>query len=1365
MEEEERSSSSSSSPPPPPPPQAAGDGGDITGETQESVFTRLRLYCLELLAIVRSPRRDAPFLTDMAEFLRHSSGFVLQPCLDYTLLPLLLLLDGATGCRSPQKAPTEGIARPGGTEMKRHVISDSVAEGVLRCLEELLSKCHLTSVDQMVMVLKKLAMGASLPSSYTSEEFREGIIRCVRVLLLQLKPCSSESCTCKQVAPLSTWALSNILQGYASAASKYHRESEDCLMAFLQSSNNSAAVGHWLSLLLQIGETEAERGLRGSAKLRKEAFLTLRILIAKVGTSDALAFFLPGVVSRLGKALYVNKSMLSGAAGSVESIDHGIRALSEVLVIVLRDQMNGNALEVKMDNLNELQSDRKELSQSVLETLRQLPVKGHAQEDSLVVSPINLSGSEHSLLIQRNADSDGSTRSFYVQRTKEWIEQTALHVDQLLSAVLPHLCMHPAEKVRQGVVASIRRILLNCSSSLKKSKLMLLECLCVLVCDDSEAVLSDAQEAVESLLKFKNKYFLETDLAVLFNRLIETFPRVVLGGEETIAVSHAQKLFALMYYVGPGFVADHLLQPPIKAIRFMEFLMSSFSQSSLYSGPLNNLILSKPLSTGYLHSIAELKAVSLFEFPDHDITRLSPAVPQISFVQSNDVYGSFELPRMPPWFLTVGSDKLYMALSRLLRLLGLAMTAEHRSDVSLSLLIDSPLECVRKLISEIRMKSFGKENWHLWYARSGSGQFVRQASTASCVINEMIYGTSDQSAVLFAKFFGKNKSKIGKSLENQAADANDKPDFNLRKEKYVWKTSQDAKEQVINCVGAVLHEYLSHEIWELPIDEKSSKLSQGMQAENFACRLIQVIIEGIGIFNISLGKHFFRSGFMQSSIYLLLQNLICSCNQVRSASDAVLRVVSTASGYPTVGHLVVSNADYVIDSLCRQLRHLDLNPRIPDVLSAMLSYIGAAHEILPLLEEPMRSISMELEVLGRNQHPGLTVPFLKAVREIMRASRREASAVSNEAESFYMRVKDKILSAEKGRGENGSCASYDDQLEYWEELLIKLNELKRYRRIVGSISESCLKPAGPLLASVKEAACLAALDIVEDGIVAISKVEDAYKSEERTKEAIERQIQSSLFQDLQDITDASDGGGTDENRLLPMMNKIWPYLVLCMKNRTSVAVIRRCTRVISTAVHACGGDFFIRRFRLDGSAIWNLLASSPFQRKPPPAEGSRPILLPYRAAAEPSSEDQIVAEASAVKTQEAVLNLISEISADTRSAAAVEAVLKRVAGLVVGIACSGVADLREAAVQALAALARVDSDLIWLLLADVVYSNKNSEAPPPPPGFPWVSSLLPPPPSPSELLHLRYGGGGSGFRVDPGAAEIVFKRMLSEMCT
>ncbi|RWV94131.1 hypothetical protein GW17_00043362 [Ensete ventricosum] len=48
---------------------------------------------------------------------------------------------------------------------------------------------------------------------------------------------------------------------------------------------------------------------------------------------------------------------------------------------------------------------------------------------------------------------------------------------------------------------------------------------------------------------------------------------------------------------------------------------------------------------------------------------------------------------------------------------------------------------------------------------------------------------------------------------------------------------------------------------------------------------------------------------------------------------AVLRVLSVSSGHAT-------------------LRHLDINPHVPDVLAAILSYVGTARDILPLLEEP-----------------------------------------------------------------------------------------------------------------------------------------------------------------------------------------------------------------------------------------------------------------------------------------------------------------------------------------------------------------------------------------------------------------------------
>ena len=61
-------------------------------------------------------------------------------CFSYTMFPLLLLLDAAVQCRAREKADAP---------MRALEISDCVAEGVLLCVEELLKKCHLGTVNQV----------------------------------------------------------------------------------------------------------------------------------------------------------------------------------------------------------------------------------------------------------------------------------------------------------------------------------------------------------------------------------------------------------------------------------------------------------------------------------------------------------------------------------------------------------------------------------------------------------------------------------------------------------------------------------------------------------------------------------------------------------------------------------------------------------------------------------------------------------------------------------------------------------------------------------------------------------------------------------------------------------------------------------------------------------------------------------------------------------------------------------------------------------------------------------------------------------------------------------------------------------------
>lgn len=157
------------------------------------------------------------------------------------------------------------------------------------------------------------------------------------------------------------------------------------------------------------------------------------------------------------------------------------------------------------------------------------------------------------------------------------------------------------------------------------------------------------------------------------------------------------------------------------------------------------------------------------------------------------------------------------------------------------------------------------------------------------------------------------------------------------------------------------------------------------------------------------------------------------------------------------------------------------------------------------------------------------------------------------------------------------------------------------------------------------------------------------------------------------------------------------------------------------------------------------------------------LQLPYRNASI-SSEDS-VAEVSSLKVQVALLNMIADLSRNKRSASALEVVFKKVSGLVAGVAFSGVVGLREASLNALEALATIDPDLIWLLVADVYYSMKKDVPSPPTSDFPEVSKLLPPPLSSKGYLYVLYGGQSFGFDIEVSSVEFVFKKLQSNIPT
>ncbi|KAM3355689.1 TELO2-interacting protein 1 isoform X1 [Capsicum galapagoense] len=1378
-----------------------GASGDESG----AIFSELKHYCIELLELHQNPTKNHSTLSRLLQFLRRSSPDVLQSFFDYTLFPLLLLLDAAVDSRSSPKVDSnERFMRP-------NALSDIVMEGALHCLEELLKKCYLGSVDQFIVLTKKLTRGALLSAMEASEEFREGVIRCFKALLLNMHCCSSDSCPCKQT---SGWPLLLETKSlHSSPVSKLKFKEEECLVAFLQSETASVAVGHWLSLLLKVADVEAARGQQGSASLRIKAFSTLRILVAKAGTADALAFFLPGFVSQIGKVLHISRTFISGAAGSAEALDQAIRSLAEFLMIVLEDNLVLPFLCLPLDDVKKEKS-----SLSFLEALRQLPSTMHDQNLSVVVDKgsIVLSSTEGESVSPRNM-----TGSLRVIRAKDWIVDTSSHVDKLLCATYPHLCMHPSRKVRRGLLAAIQGLLSKTSCVLKGSRLMLLESLCVLACDDSEEVSSASQLFFGHLLSSHEKLHIKHDVSEIFSRLVEKLPKVVLGTDELYAIAHSQKLLALIYISGPQLVADYLLQSPVRIAQFLDVLALCLSQNSVFSGSLKKNVVAKRSSSGFMHSIAEIRAVRAA-----DSENLGNRENQNRKVHATEsITDEHQLPRMPPWFVDVGSQKLYDSVAGILRLLGLSLFADSRSEGPLSVIIDLPLENLRKLVSEIRMKEYSEESWQSWYSRITSGQLVRQASAAVCILNELIFGLSDQAIDEFTRMF---REYVTAPQENKKCQEDASQYWKIEQSTTkgsVWKICQAKGERshLVDCIGNILHEYLSPEIWNLPVEHTTSLQQYDCEDANISSHFFndnvmlhqeihlfylllllwfhvlfiasgwycvfhigicfpivkQVIIDGIGIFSMCIGRDFSSSGFLHSSLYMLLHNLICSHFQIRRASDAVLHIIAVMHDYPTVGHLVIANSDYIVDSLCRQLRSLELNPDVPNVLAAMLSYIGVAHSILPLLEEPMRAVSMELELLGRHQHPDLTIPFLKAMAEIVKASKQEASALLDQAKSYCEDVESRKLNLEKrkeklfddsgsysdenvdkGSSESGMRITDDVHMQIeWETMLFKMNDFRRFRQTVGSIAGSCLTAATPLLASANQAASLVALDVVDDVFLTITKVEDAYKHEKEIKEAIEHVVHMCSFYSLKDALDA-DADESTENRLLPAANKVWPFLVSCLRNKSPLAV-RRCTHTISNIVQICGGDFFTRRFHTDGKYFWSFLSTSPFQKRAPGSSEETHLRLPYQGGS--ASLGDSAAEISDLKIQVAVLNMLANLAGNKRSASALEAVLKKASGLVVGIACSGVVGLRDASINVLAALASIDPDLIWILFADVYYSKKREMPIAPTPGeFLEMSQILPPPLSSKDYLYWQYGGKNYGFDIDFTSVETVFRTLHSQ---
>ncbi|GMH32931.1 hypothetical protein BSKO_00765 [Bryopsis sp. KO-2023] len=859
----------------------------------------------------------------------------------------------------------------------------------------------------------------------------------------------------------------------------------------------------------------------------------------------------------------------------------------------------------------------------------------------------------------------------------EWCAYTATKLEESFGKCLPSLQHHPAVSVRRKLGEGVVALLSNCSVALEASNDTLLRIVLTLVYDEWEKVSSPCCKFLDSLsrqMSSSSKGNGQEDHPLA--KIVELIIKQRSGNLRKAIENSSQE----------GVAAARQLASALEIagpLRVHQLLIGSPVRLSAFCTSITRCFAFDPTAAPLLLKSSAEPGPHL-KTPNRSIANgdASSTVVQGASTPKKDagvatdsaMSSAVELPRMPVGLFLM-NESLYRELARVARVLGWMAYCQDEESRGLHYVIDALEEVLRRNMQE--------------------SMHPLDAGSAVVVISEVLFGTYTATSVL--------KKPVAKS--------NVQSDY--------------GSETIQTLVMGVLDAYTSLPLWSAKTynDEHVAGDPLSTEALGQNAMLVRTLLDSVGTFARVVGKSFAEGGqILRLALMPMLERLGDPCPLVQAAAETAVDSVCWHCGYGSLEQLVSANGDYIVDGLCSQLRQIHLYPHAPHLFAALLRRARVAPKLLPLLAEPATLSLKGVAIVSRAITERYTPAFLQAMLEIVTCAEKESKNLLEESEACAQALNARVQEVESKKTHQGDANDMEmflnepeDDFDMEKDVLLEPREEEqlelRMRRTHSTsvLASSVAELSGPLMSVKDIRVSLLALSVCSMALMALKSSSRCHSIDDQIREG---HVSKHRL--------ASNPTPPKPEMVLPMLHILWNPLKSALSD-SRIAAMEGALNALVSVTKSGGSRFLASRFKKDIWPIFERIVSGKGQ-----ASGRTSLRL----------LEEETAPNTVMRSKLSVMSCVARIAEEEETRGVFKGFIRPlVETLVPLLGKSQALPIREAASKAIVSLAKMDPDVVWFVLTDVVAAHGSREL--------WTSPHTEMLPHQKQLLP-RIGGERGG---------------------